>query len=217
MQQRGSSPNSKILGVAVLVTLSLFVAGSIPMANADHLPADKAVASGSALEILGTPTNEGATSEQVELLNATVRSSNTIDLLLQVTLECALWTDITVIGNDESEAIATVNIWVEIDGVPVPVSDDDEESPGEVVFCNRAFKMATMNVDDEDQQIDQYLSTKAANSFNWMSFNIGSGIHNIVVMGELEAQVTGIGEAQAGIGKRTLIIEPLHLANHVVV
>lgn len=215
--QQGPKSQSKLVGVALLVTFGLFAAGSIPMANADHLPADKAVASGSAMEILGTPATEGSTSETVDLLSATVRSSNTIDLLLQVTLECALWTDITVIGNDESEAIATVNVWIEIDGVPVPVASEGEEEPGKVVFCNRAFKMATMNVDDEDQQIDQYLSTKAANSFNWMQVNVGSGVHEIVVKGELEAQVTGVGEAQAGIGKRTLIVEPLRLSNHVVV
>lgn len=45
---------------------------------------------------------------------------------------------------------------------------------------------------------------------------MGSGIHTVVVMAQLETEVTGVGEAKAGVGKRTLIVEPVKLAGDVV-
>jgi len=83
-----------------------------------------------------------------------------------------------------------------------------------VVFCNRAFKMVTMNW-DEEQTLETYLRTRTANAFNWITLNVGHGIHSIEVKAQLETQVDGVGEAKAAVGKRTLIVEPVKLAHDI--
>ena len=210
---------STALAVALGLTLVAFAGGQVLLAGpaaATHQPADKMAVSASVLEVMSEPLNGGSSSETVELLRGTLRTSTPTDLVLRLSSECALWTDITVVGDTTSEAVATVKMWVEIDGVPVKVSSGDTgEEAGKVVFCNRAFKMTTLNW-DEDQTLETYLSTRSANAFNWMALNVGSGIHTVVVMAQLETEVTGVGEAKAGVGKRTLIVEPVKLAGDVV-
>lgn len=199
---------------AGLAVAALLVAPAVfPAAEATHQPADKMAVAGSTLEVLSKPLLGGEDTTTVELLTGTMKTSSPTDLILSVTLECALWTDITTVGNDESESVARVLVWVEIDGVPVGVSGEDD---GKVVFCDRAYKRSTMDFDDEDARIESYLRTRSAHAFNWVDLNLGSGVHEIVVKGQLETAVTGTGMAQAAIGKRTLVVEPTKLANDVV-
>src|SRR5919198_1188424 len=91
-------------------TLALVVAGgaaltltSPPQARATHEPADKINVSASTVEVMQTQVGLGASSQQVTLLSATFRNSTPADLIIQVTEECALWTDIV---SPESEAAA---------------------------------------------------------------------------------------------------------------
>ncbi|MBW3582642.1 MAG: hypothetical protein KY455_06030 [Euryarchaeota archaeon] len=213
--------NQKSVGPVVSILVVALFAGALLFqgATADHEPADKGSAAASGVEILSTPVVEGSSSEVVSLLNTSLKTSKGTDLLLQVTLECSLWTDVTVMGNDESEAVATVKVWLEVDGAPVVVAsetDPADEEPGKVVFCNRAYKVATTNVDDEDMQIETFFKTRAAHGFNWIQLDLESGVHTVELKGELSAEVTGTGMAKAGIGKRTLIIEPTKFANDLV-
>ena len=198
---------------AALVALAMTFG---PAAVATHQPANTMSIAGSGVEVMGTPLAEGSSSEEVTLLSGRIRTSAPTDLIIRVTSECALWTDATTVGNDESQAVAALKVWVEIDGRPVPVAADDSgEDAGKVVFCNRAYKRVTSLFDDEDATIKTYLSTRTANAFNWISLNLGNGVHTVVVKGQLEAQVTGTGEAKAAVGKRTLVIEPARLGNDV--
>jgi hypothetical protein len=197
---------------AILVFPAVFA----PQAEATHQPADKMAVSGSTVEFITTPLLGGAESTTVELLSGQLKTSSPTDLVLSVTLECALWTDITTIGNDESEAVARVKVWVEIDGVPVGVNGEDTgDDAGKVVFCDRAYKRTTTDFDDDDARIDSYLRTRSAHAFNWIDLDLGSGLHTVVVKGQLDTAVTGTGMAQAAIGKRTLVVEPTKLANDV--
>ncbi|HEV8361031.1 MAG TPA: hypothetical protein VGR28_11310 [Candidatus Thermoplasmatota archaeon] len=221
-------------GLAAAAVLSLVGAmGAASLAGATHSPADKIQVSGSALEVMhasaaapggdainavlgglgGPGVLDDPTSEEVSLLSATLRTAVPTDLLFRVSAECALWTNITTVGNDDSEAEATVKVWVELDGNPVAVSGDDTNEAGKVVFCNRAFRMMTEMFDDEDATIHSYLRSRTANAFEWATLNVGGGIHTIEVVGELSTQVTGTGDAKAAIGKRTLVVEPVKLAN----
>lgn len=212
------SPTS-IRNFALLATFLFAAVVAVPLvapeAEATHQPADKMAVSGSSLEIITAPLLAGASTTTAELLAGRIKTSSPTDLVLSVSLECALWTDVTTVGNDESEAVARVKVWVEIDGVPVTVSSDDTAEPGKVVFCDRAYKRTTTDFDDEDARIDSYLRTRSAHDFNWIRLNLGSGLHTISVKGELETAVTGTGMAQAAIGKRTLVVEPTKLANDV--
>lgn len=186
-------------------------------ASATHSPANKMAVSGSALEIITAPLLAGASTTTAELLKGTIKTSSPTDVIFSVNLECALWTDITTVGNDDSESVARVKVWVELDGKPVAVSGDDTAETGKVVFCDRAYRRTTTDFDDEDARIDSYLRTRSAHSFDWISMNLGSGTHTISVKGELQTAVTGTGMAQAAIGKRTLIAEPTKLANDIVI
>ena len=196
------------LGAAVAagVTAAL-VAG--PGAVAEHQPADKVSASGSTTEIAGPQ-------EEITIMSETVRTSTPSDLILGVTAECALVTNVTTVGNDDQEAIGDVKVWVEIDGEPVPISADDTED-GQVTFCNRAYRRKTSLFNDEDATIETFFRTRAANGFNWLALNVGNGVHTIEVKATLDEEATSGAQAEAVIGNRTLIVEPTKAANDEVV
>lgn len=196
--------------LVLVVALVALAVGGLPFAGATHSPADKVAVAGSTLEVMTAPIAEGATSERHTLLAGSLRTSSPTDLILQVTAECALLTDVTNVGNSDSQSTAQVKIWIEIDEQPVGVTGGDN---GEVVFCNRAFRVVITDLDDEDATFQHFLRTRAANAFNWITLNVGSGIHSIAVLAQLEATVTGAGMAQAIVGKRTLVVEPTKLAN----
>jgi hypothetical protein len=129
----------------------------------------------------------------------------------------ALWTTVVTVGNDVSEATATVKVWVEVDGIVVPVSSDDTGSEaGKVVFCDRTHSQRVTDLDDEDARFEQFQRTRSANAFNWIAVDFGGGSdpHEVQVFAELSA--SNVGEeasARAGIGHRTLVIEPIKLQN----
>lgn len=181
--------------------------------NSSSNAANRTVVAGSELEIL-SPAFAGATgSVEVILLEANIHTSNTIDLVLSLTMECALWTSVHTIGNSQSESTARVTAWIEIDGSPVPVSSDDTTAPGEVVFCDRMHRQTVMDLDDEDAQYKQYLATRSANAFNWVAVDLGNAPnpHVIQVKARLEGAAQDLAFAQAGVGHRTLVIDPVQL------
>lgn len=165
--------------------------------------ANKTSAAGSTVEILSPALEE-------TILATSIKTSSPQDLIFAVTLECALWTTVATVGNDESSARSTVTIKVLFDGVPVPVSGDDAD--GSVVFCDRTHRQTTTDFDDEDARIEQYLATRSANAFNWILPDVGSGVHTVQVVADLTASSTDELFVQAGVGHRTLIVEPTQLA-----
>lgn len=215
---------------AVAVVALVGMVAFTGFANASHRPADKLAVAGSTVEFLHASSGGGAadglldagltdalgepTSEVVSLLSGTLRTSSPTDLLVRVSAECALWTNVTTVGDDDQEAVATVTLWVELDGAPIGVSSDDTGADaGRVVFCNRAYHVVTTDWDDENASLAQYLRTRSANAFEWMTLNVGNGVHTLVVKAELATQVSEAGEAAAAVGKRTLVVEPVKLAN----
>ena len=206
---------------AVAFVLTLALGGpAVRPARANHLPADKIGVSASVMQVMvATASPVGPVSSgTVTLLQATLRNSSPTDLMIQVSAECGLWTDIV---SPSSDAKASVKVWVELDGSPVPVTTDsngdgvnDDPDDGKVVFANRDFQITGLLSADV---LKLYLSTRNADEFNWITLNVGSGIHSLVVKGRLDVQVTGAGYAKAAIGKRTLIAEPAKLANDATV
>jgi len=189
-------------------------------AHANHLPADKIGMSASVMEVMtATASPIGPVSSgPIVLLQATLRNSSPTDLMIKVTGECALWTEIV---SPSSDAKASVKIWTEMDGRPVPVTTDangdgvnDDPDDGRVVFSNRDFQITSLLSVD---LLRLFIGTRSANAFNWITLNVGSGIHSIVVKAQLDVQVTGAGVAKAAVGKRTLIVEPAKLANDATV
>lgn len=200
--------------IASLLLLGLPIAAPNLASTQDddtHQPANKTGVAGSTVEFIGK-------NEQLTILSTSMRTSTTQDLAIQVTLECALWTTVATVGNEMSEATARVKVWVEMDGEPVKVSSDDAgEDQGKVVFCDRTHRQTVSDGEDEEQRIEQFLRTRSANAFNWVVIDAGNGIHDFEVKAEFETDVVNVGDAEAGVGKRTLVIEPVHLVNDATI
>lgn len=208
-------------GAVAAVLVAMMIGGLIPpgSATAEHQPANKASIAGSTLQ-------EISPNQEVELLKEKIRTSDKADLILQVTMECSIITDVVTTGNDDDRAEGSVVVWVSIDNSPwttaVPVAGDD----GKVTFCNRMHQQVFTGDDD----LETYLRTKEANGFNWMALNVGSGIHTVRVKASLVGtpecvddqdppqsivpqEATGTTCAKAIVGKRTLVVEPTKAAN----
>lgn len=190
---------------------------------ATHLPADKVVAAGSKIVVLGPQA-------EATILTATLRTSKPTDLILSVAMECSILTRLTTNDmNSVSSAEGQVRAWVEIDGVIVPinsVSSPPQNPPAagtdddKVTFCNRKYQRSVTDQEDpldgQDQEAD-FIDTKNSNSFNWLRLNMGAGPHRIVVKATLTETMMGDATAEAMIGNRSLIAEPEKLANDATI
>ncbi|MHB8606311.1 MAG: hypothetical protein ACYDCK_13765 [Thermoplasmatota archaeon] len=215
-------PRNRIVLVATaLAVVSMIIVSTGPsQGQSASQPANKMAVSGSALELMSTSITGGQQSENVTLLTGTIKTSSPTDLIISLTAECALWTDTIVVGNSDSQSVAQVVAWVELDGKAIPVAAGDTGAgAGRVVLCNRLFEMQTQNFPPEDQNatIKTFDHTRQANAFNWITLNVGSGTHSFVVKAEMDLSVSGMGNAQAAIGKRTLVVDPTMLAQDATI
>src|SRR3954451_22953922 len=132
-------------GNAVLAALLL--AGSVyALSNragaASSLPADK-------MTVTASKTSVSAPNTDAVLMTAKMKTSTPADLLLQVTAECTILSSITNTGSEMQAYTAKVDLWIEVDGKPVPVVPNVTTTgasggsggvdDGRVVFCNREF------------------------------------------------------------------------------
>ena len=196
-------------------------------ANATHQPADKVVAAGSTIEVIGPNT-------ETTILTSTLRTSKPTDLILAVSMECSIFTGLvtgpsTDGGTDSATAAGHIRAWIEIDGQIVPVNSMSEppqltptggSEDDKVTFCNRTYSRTVTDsenlLDGQDIE-DDYIATKNANAFNWLRLNLGSGVHEIVVKATLLQETAGDATAEAVIGNRSLIVEPAKLANDATI
>jgi hypothetical protein len=195
---------------AVLLLMGAYPGGQSAFAGTTQEPANKFAASGSSTEVAGP-------GERVLLLHEQVKTSKPTDLNLGVTLECSITTDVTTVGSETQEAFGQVRVWIEIDGRPVLVSQDDPDA-GKVVFCNRTYRRTTqLGSDDETDAVRTFMQTRAANGFNWVLLNAGSAVHQINVYAEFTTAATSNSSALAVVGNRTLTVEPVKAERDEVV
>lgn len=223
---KGRKLSTALLGALVGVILA-----SSQAVFATHTPADKVVASGRKAVVAAPGT-------AVELLRATLKTSKPTDLILQVSMECSIITDVQTGGTgvagavDSSTAEGTVRAWVEIDGQIVPIMSASNPPqppppPGDdtdkVTFCNRVHQQDAEDTENAADGLDKYrtyLETKEANSFNWLRLNLGSSPspHVIVVRADLTTDTVGTAAgAEAIVGNRSMIVEPAKLANDATI
>jgi hypothetical protein len=186
-------------------TLSgLFAWGIAFTTSADHRPnhepANKVAVTASTDVVFGPGT-------EVTLLEEQIRTASRTDLILSVSLRCLILVRTTQSPPaDMSHVLAVATVWVEVDGVPVPVSTHDD---GRVPFCDQSRLITTTDL-DEVNATSRTLG--GAHAFNWMRLDAGQGVHTITVKAEL-LDTEGVADnARAVIGQRTLIIEPVKLA-----
>lgn len=215
--------------VALLLAATLFAAYSVgSIATATHQPADKVQATGSDVEHV---------TDNTVVLSETMRVSSPSDLILQLTAECSILTALTTNNdNPTSTAAGSVRMHITIDGIPVPVAyndtaagggqDDDEDDDneiGEVTFCNRTYSRTVVDEEDPADGIDEesdYIRTRTANAFNWFAVDAGTaydvGNDNLItiqVIADYDTSTAGEAVADAFVGSRTLIVEPVHSQN----
>ena len=224
-------------GFAVIAAALMIALVTAPSADAGHEPAQKVAATGSDIDTVG---------QDDIVLQEQVRVSSTQDLVLQLTSECSILTELTT-GPDEEAgasdnamAFGAVRMRIEIDGTPVAVASDDDASSeddaadddneiGEVTFCNRTYERTVTDGEDPQDGIDEehdYIRTRTANAFNWLATDIGfnyddpangNNIVDIVVYADYDVSTAGDAVADAFIGSRTLIAEPTNASTHETV
>lgn len=194
-------------------------------------PANKAVAAGSHGVVMQP-------SGTARLMSATFKTAKPEDLLISVSAECSILTDVIIPGSTSpnaaqvAEARGSVRMWATLDGKIVPIQDvstppqdpDDSKAGTEadkVTFCDRLHRREVTDAEDPKDGIDKsrdYQETKSANAFNWVRLNAGSGIHELVVWADFFTNQVGAGSnAKAIVGNRSLVIEPTKLANNAII
>ncbi|MDQ1438070.1 MAG: hypothetical protein QOK43_1699 [Acidimicrobiaceae bacterium] len=178
--------------------------------GASNLPADKMTVTASRMSV--TAPNADAT-----LMTAQMKTSSPADLLFQVTAECTILSSITNTGSETQSYKATVEVWIEVDGKPVPVvpgvttngasGSTPNPDSGRVIFCNREFTRTT-TYDSQNESIKDVENTTQANGFNWVALNVGNGIHNIAVKAHFTDTNNGDIFAHGVVDRRTLVVEP---------
>ena len=212
--------NSLVIALVAIALASPFVSAALGGGADSTTAANKTTAAGSSVEYL--PPDAVDSYLGVVLLTSAIKTSKPTDLLLQLTLECALWTTVTsstIVDHPDgidavSRAEARVVAWVEVDGVPVKVDSGDAD--GKVSMCDRVHEQEVSDIDNStgNWTLRQYLATRNANGFNWITLNVGSGVHSVVVKADIETSTDGPGAlAEGAVGKRTLIVEPTRFAN----
>lgn len=216
------TPKTLAAALAVIALSAPFVAAAIGATDGASNAANKTSAGSSTVQHMSADVVDSDAG--LAVLSTTIKTSKPTDLLLQLTMECALWTEVisTTIQNHPagygpySRAEAHVVAWVEVDGVPARLAADDD---GKVVFCDRVHEQELSDIDNStgNHTIRQYLETRNANAFNWVVLNAGSGVHTVVVKVDIEAANTQGAFAEGAVGKRTLIVEPTRFANGATV
>lgn len=214
MKDPRTNPLTPMIAIALAIMMVPAIFAAPFGSDGEPKAANKTAAgSGDAVD-LQSDLSDGVTEQGVPILDAFIKTSNPTDLILSVSLECALWTEVISTTLDEhpagytayGRAEARVEVWVEIDGVPVTMGDSD----GRVTFCDRVQEQEIDDIDDDTGNftLRQRLETTQANAFNWATTDVGSGVHHIVVYADIEADNTEGSFADGAVGFRTLIVEP---------
>lgn len=202
------SPLAASLATGVLVASAFLTMNGAGAAS--NLPADKLTVSGSKTEVT-------APSGVMTLFTAQMKTSTPADLRFLVTAECTILSNITNAGTSSTSSYTTnVDVWVEVDGRPVPVvpsatttgasSGGGGTDDGSVVFCNREFARKAM-FDSQNESISDVERTSQVGAFAWTALNVGNGIHDIVVKARFTNDNTGDAMSHGVIGKRTLTVD----------
>ena len=182
--------------LAVVLVASFVFAGY----SAQAIPSTKTAVASADLD-------RAVVGEWKDVLSTQIRvSGDPKDLVIAVTAECALATNVKLHGKGESESQAKIMVRALV---------DDEEvvaKPGPVVFADRLMKVKG-DLNDSEAWFEIYMATRNANGFNFIATNVGQGEHNIRVQakGFVEGVPPDPEELLALIGNRTLVVNEVNL------
>ncbi|MGH7319730.1 MAG: hypothetical protein ACRELA_08910 [Candidatus Rokuibacteriota bacterium] len=168
------------------------------------------------------------------VLEATLRTANMKDLLLDVALECGLYTRTKVVSQDgildTSRADSGVRVRVLLDpGTP----NEIVAPPGETTYCRRVQQLSAVyngvqNCQDENgdgtvqydeceltpEETELLLDTMDASAFNFVIGDVTAGVHTIAVQAKIDLETSsdmGEAEAKAAIGNGAVTVEEVRL------
>lgn len=188
-------------------------------------------------------SNDGDhTWQDIDGLSGDMHKASQKDLVVDVSLECSLFTQTEVKskgGNkDTSTAEAGVYVRVLVDDVPMepyyihPDNLDPDANPG-VTFCRRSQEMSAvfqglfeqcidaeghvfLNEDClEYEELNLILDTTNANAFNFVRKDLPQGTYNIRVQAMISSDSSannGSADAWGAIGKGSAIVEEVRFA-----
>ncbi len=151
-------------------------------------------------------------------------------MIVGLSFETSLFTLTAVKSKGGSKSTATadaeIEMYVTVDGVmaaPGKVMFDKRTqtlwaSLGGVLDCTDANGDGIITFDEcnlTEEEIGLILDTKAAHTFNFLAYNIGSGSHTIEAYARLShngevVEGSGAAEASASLGKGTLSVWEVH-------
>jgi hypothetical protein len=210
MRAARRSPVIAVLVVALVAMTVVFIRQQIALAGSS-MPADK-------MTVTASNTSVTAPNATATLMTAQMKTSTPADLRLEVTAECTILSQISNTGSETQAYTAKVDVWVEVDGKPVPVVPPASTTgasgagtpaggdDGHVVFCNREFQRTTV-FDAQNESIKDVDNTSEANGFNWVAMNVGNGIHQIVVKAHFTDTNGTDTFAHGVVGKRGLTVD----------
>jgi hypothetical protein len=193
----------------------------------DSQPASKAAANVVNYNIL---EYEDAPAEWTTILSTSLKTAQQKDLLIDVSLECGLYTftkvkskDMTV---DTANAMASIMVQVLVDGVPIYPSQVHFAKRTQELSAKLQGQLALVDSDGDGivdfnelvvidyEEISLLLETLNANSFNFVCMNLDSGVHTIEVQAKIEMDTLaqmGEAEAKAMIGRGTVVVEEVRM------
>lgn len=225
--------------VAVAGVGGIFVSEASAQSSGGGQPAAKATTQFTPISVLSSATQSldaQGDPAWTTLLSNNIHTASQKSLFVDVSLECGLYTQTLVRskgGNkDTSTAKATIQVRVLVDGA--------EAYPGNVVFASRMQELSavfqglltdadgnvclTADPDtgvitiDEDcllpEELELVLDTMSANSFNFITRPLDSGVHTVAVQVRIDTDASfqeGSAEAVATVGKGSFTVEEVRL------
>lgn len=238
-QRNGTKLGLYIRAVAIGMGFSLMATTAQAQSSGGGHPSAKATTQFTPISVLNSGTQELDTNGEPKwttLLSNTIHTSNQKSLFVDVSLECGLYTQTLVKskgGNrDTSSATASIQVRVLVDG--------EAAYPGNVVFASRMQELSavfqglltdaegnvclsadpdTGNITiDEDclqpEELELILDTMTANSFNFITSPLESGVHSIDVQARINTGASfqeGDAEGVATVGKGCFTVEEVRL------
>jgi hypothetical protein len=185
----------------------------------------------------------GSNAVCVQLLSGGIKTSSTVSLEITASVECSLGTNVSVVTSStgsktSSSATAGMVLWVVISNgtgsqiVPVVPGASAPTPPysgaplepmnGMVDFCNRAIELQTSGF-STTSTITLLENTTNAEAFTWVSLplnSIGSltctGGCTVSLVAAISGSIDTAGNlAMAVVTNRTLVVEPVNIANTI--
>lgn len=175
----------------------------------------------------------------IEGLSGDIKKAQKWDMVVDVSLECSLYTQTEVKSKggtkDTSNAQAGVHVRVLVDGVPMEpyYQVEGEDNPG-VTFCRRSQTLSAvfqglfedcidaeghvfLNEDClEYEELNLIMDTTNANAFNFVRKDLDQGTYHIEVQTKISSGTSaqnGSADAWGAIGKGSAILHEVRFAN----